>query len=781
TPLLVPLRRFARAVSVPGRTLADFLIQDILVSGWGRSRKDAEAFLRHALLTERAVILLDGLDEVPADRQDAVLEAVHRFVGDRDPRLPTAKARLILTCRRQNFLTLRDKWVYVIKDGVYTLAPLRDAEIFAYLKKLGSRFRDPELGPEAFLHAIRASGTLDLHRTPLVLAMSVGLYAKKTTFEIPSEIAELYGQMITEMLERQAFKADPGTSLLRYSTADKTRFLREFAAGNAEGRQELGERFGEFTRAALYRYATDLAAQLDAVDEPVAFVNEILERSGLIAEVGDGSCVFAHRSIQEYLAAEELRQFDPDGARRLLERARDPAWRQVVLFYTGTTRQSQQAVDTFLVRLAKRDLPLAGHCLAGARATNAVAGQVLHALAERVRANDAVPIHLAAMLSATRSARVQVRSLAVFLVRDVLGEVIGRPDVFEVLGDDLDGVVQILQALAHTDAVHIAELAPKVAAAAPDDARLVAPLWLCLGVPGIEQQSGAARIVERLLTLTMAAEGLTELQRQEPNVPAFVTPALRRRAYPFRQAHPLSSNLVTLLCWAEHLQVIPLPLNRFFEAKRESPDAFARVEGDHGRTQQATLHRPARWLSAAGTVLAAVTVAGLLGADWRIIGRPGGWLMLWWLILPVIVAPVAFFTCAAWAERQPATSFAGQYLRAGAAPGQGRSGHAVAEAYTRFLPGTAAQLLFLLTTPLYGLALLPVFELSEVGYVVAAVGASAVFGWVPFLRAFDREVRFYLYRPNPFSDMYDDGRSRRWLDPDASQTNRPVLVGNRPE
>jgi hypothetical protein len=642
-------------------------------------------------------------------------------------------------------------------------------------------FRDPVRGPAAFLHAVRASGTLDLHRTPLVLGMSVGLYAKKAAFEVPGEIADLYGQMVTEMLGRQAFKVDPGTSLLRYTVADKTRLLREFAVANAEGRPDCGERFGEFPVAALHRQANSLASRLDAVRDPTAFVDEIVERSGLLAEAGDGRYAFAHRSIQEHLVAEELRQFDPRGADRLLAHAAEPGWRQVVLFYTGTDRHNQAAVDAFLRRLAGDDLPLAGQCLAGAKVTNPVAHEILDALAERVRAGDAVPVHLAGMLAATRSPRAAVRDLAAVLVREVLAEVIHRPDVSELLGADCDGVVQILTALAGTDPADVADLAPKIAETVPDDPRLVAPLWLCLGVPGIADQRGAGRLVERLLTLAMTGDGLAELQRQEPSAPAFATDELRRTVYPFRGGYSRSSNLVTLLCWAERLRVVPIPLNRFFEARRADPEAFARVELDRGRTQRASLHRPARLLSAAGALGAVAGSCWLLWRDPHLLTRPAGWLTPWWMLLPLVAVPLAYFMGTAAAERRPATSFAGQYLRAGAAPGTGGSGHLPAEALARVVPGSGAQALVLLCTVGYAIVTLPVFVGSPLGYLALATAANAVFGWVPLLRAFDRETRVYLYRPNPFSDMYDDGRSRLWLDPDALRTSRPATVAHRPE
>ena len=65
---------------------------------------------------------------------------------------------------------------------------------------------------------MRTSGTLDLHRTPLILAMSVGLYARKAFYEIPSSIAELYRAMIDEMLDRPV-QATPGRCCARSPTA----------------------------------------------------------------------------------------------------------------------------------------------------------------------------------------------------------------------------------------------------------------------------------------------------------------------------------------------------------------------------------------------------------------------------------------------------------------------------------------------------------------------------------------------------------------------------------
>jgi hypothetical protein len=188
-PFFVQLRKFARDLDRSGGGLAQYLLDEVLVSQAGMVASDASDFLQHVLTEGRAVVMLDGLDEVTVDRHPAVLEAVHKFTTDRNPIQPTHQARLIVTCRRQNFLSLRDEWVPAIAQTVCTLAPLRNSEIFSYLDKLRTKFKTLG-GPESFFQAIRASGTLDLHRVPLILAMSVGLYARKDFFEIPNSIAK---------------------------------------------------------------------------------------------------------------------------------------------------------------------------------------------------------------------------------------------------------------------------------------------------------------------------------------------------------------------------------------------------------------------------------------------------------------------------------------------------------------------------------------------------------------------------------------------------------------
>jgi hypothetical protein len=224
----IPLRQFAKNVDGVGMDLRRYISTEILVRGVGLNDKHAERFLRHLLERNLCVVLLDGLDEVHLDRYREVRDAIYRFGGDRSPAMPTAQARIVLTCRRQNFLAIQEEWIPAFTEHVHTLCPFRDMEIFRYLENLRDRFEAPQ-SPETFINAVGAAGTLDLHRIPLVLAMSVGLFLSRRVQEVPSSVNLLYEAMIKELLGRHDFRTDPTAKVNRFKVSDKFKYLRELA------------------------------------------------------------------------------------------------------------------------------------------------------------------------------------------------------------------------------------------------------------------------------------------------------------------------------------------------------------------------------------------------------------------------------------------------------------------------------------------------------------------------------------------------------------------------
>ena len=574
----------------------------------------AESFFRRALQRQQCLILLDGLDEVTAQHYSAVLHEIHRFMHNKSPEMTSSAARMVITCRRQNFMTIQDEWVGPIVAQSYRLAPFRNAEIYHYLDNIRAAFRRPN-GPEDFMVALRNSGTLELHRTPLVLAMSVGVFAKKDYYEIPHAISELYRLIVSEMLDRHRFKDDPLGSANRFRVRDKYTFLRGFAHQAATG--SIG--FDEFRRRDLVTAAAATAEHLEAlpaerVDE---FIGEILERSGLLSPVDGQRYVFAHRSIQEHLVAEELLLRDVSGAELAMDRSADGDWRQVVLLYAAAADQQPAR------RVPRRPGgpgPRPGRALPGqGDAPDRIAIGILDRLGQEVRNQSAVAIDLSALLAATSSPRLVVQRAAIDAACEALNVLIAkRADVIGALGGDLHAVGRVLNAIADANSTQVASLLPALIALVPDDPVLVEPLWRCLATDGIEQNPARYAIVDRLVTLVMDPDCLATLQDLEPHTRPSITAKLREKVYPFEQ-HSRSSNLVTLLASMDSLGVDVARPNRYLQALSADPKALVGVARAHKRfgANGAPGFAMRTWYVAFVGYLATVA-----GAAWVLVERP---------------------------------------------------------------------------------------------------------------------------------------------------------------
>lgn len=497
-PFLVQLRKLARYLGQPGGDLAQYLIDEILTCGARMKSSDAAEFLQSALRSDRVVVLLDGIDDIPADRYRAVLEAVLFFAANRSRQRPTYAARLIVTCRRQNFLSVRDDWLPLIAERTYTLAPLRDDEIRAYLEKFRSRFATPE-GPERFLDAMRASGALEMLRIPLMLAVSVGVYAGIESTKLPFSIGRLYETVIEEMLGRRQFGRDPPGQNL-FLAGDKYRFLREFALAAAVS--PAG--FGDFGYADLLSLARQRMAMLSSVTDAAAFVDEIIHRSGLLVDVSDADeYVFAHRTIQEYLVAEELSLL-ADGDAVLLGYINDREWRNVIVLYVALAKDTGQnkVASRFLASLQEHSFTLAGHCLRFASVDHGVAKLIVDRLARAVHARDDLANSLAALHSASSppsavqalATRRMLRALDSFLAAGEVG-------LRLVSAANASPSVRLLHKQLAARTEELTAAASDVLQLTPSAAGLVETLWRWLAVPGADRLPVTKAVVARLLEL----------------------------------------------------------------------------------------------------------------------------------------------------------------------------------------------------------------------------------------------------------------------------------------
>ncbi|WP_173079139.1 NACHT domain-containing protein [Phytohabitans rumicis] len=634
-PFLIPLRRLRPET---GSNAIERQMRRILVNA-GITRA-SEWYLRRLLKDRRCLILLDGLDEIARDRYRWVVESVGSFINGDDTALPTANGRMALTCRHQNFLKLRDDWMPWFSEEAFTLAPFRDEDMQRYVTKRRSAFRKPKSSAK-FIADLRASGNFDLYRSPLILAMSVGLYAREPDFVIPSSVPVLYDSMISEMLRRRASDSSPVSQSLKFQAKDKRRVLREVAFASTVS----SDQFESFTRRALVDHTDFLAPELTSVarNQVDDFVDEIVSKAGLVFEASeDGLLAFSHRSIHEFFVAEQLLRMEEESLPLIGEKAAHDAWRQSLMFVAA----GAQNTDKVLLQIFGSSPELAGYALAGARASKRVADEILETLADQVASAGQATVLVPALLAATRSPEVETRDTAIQLIKGLL-EVSSQKDLVAMFGGDIYGVLQVLGDVANSNSPRVVALASTLMTAVPNNRRLVGPLWRCLNTYGIEDEPECKLFVSRLLNLAMDSRYFTELQNQPSLGTLEFGRGVREEAYPFKRGVPITSNLVTLLCLADALSVEPLGSNGspFLIAKRANLKAFKKLERDKRFSLRIPITIPQWFLVALGTIasLGAVTWLALtLYASPRTLSKSYETYDFGLLVLAIIIGSIPY-------------------------------------------------------------------------------------------------------------------------------------------
>ncbi len=306
--------------------------------------------LRQALEDGRALVILDGLDEVaeqvagrPVSPRRLVLQAVEDFAGRAFPR-----SRYLVTCRQASYVppwTLRD----------FEEAPLdefdeakRDQFCVLWYAELARRGQlDAGHVPTkvaGLQGAIRRPDLARMAGNPLLLTVMTLVHAREP--ELPEARALLYEKCVDVLLwlweRRIADEARPPDllTLLEQGRVDRTVFVRALNRLAYEVHVEGGARPGgaDIRTSALIAQLAQLhpAHDLNWARQVVTFIRE---RAGLLverrADEVDPVLAFPHHTFQEYLAACWLTE-EEDTAAKAAELARQgDHWWEVVKLAAG--------------------------------------------------------------------------------------------------------------------------------------------------------------------------------------------------------------------------------------------------------------------------------------------------------------------------------------------------------------------------------------------------------------------------------------------------------------
>jgi formylglycine-generating enzyme required for sulfatase activity len=371
-PVHVVLRDFAaRGLPTPeergtAQHLCDFVTVELASANLGDY---ADHLWRH-LREEGGLLLLDGLDEVPAaDRRRAQIKQV---VEDLAVAFPDC--RILVTSR--TYAYQQQAWrPSGFEETV--LAPFEEGQIrdfidrwYTHMAQVQRLSEENALGrAELLKRAIFASDRLQgIAQRPLLLTLIASLHAWRGG-SLPEKREELYADAVDLLLDwwesQRMVRGIEGEVLLilpslaewlKVENRDKVRALLNRLAYEAHAEQAELVGTADVSREKLVGGLLEISKNPDI--KPRRLEEYLSRRAGLLVPRGVGVYTFPHRTFQEYLAACHLTDYEyPD---RVAELARDDPdrWREVALLAGAkSARGSDFALWALVEALCYQDLP----------------------------------------------------------------------------------------------------------------------------------------------------------------------------------------------------------------------------------------------------------------------------------------------------------------------------------------------------------------------------------------------------------------------------------------
>jgi hypothetical protein len=320
-----------------------------------------EGWVRQLLESGRALLLFDGVDEVPNDRREDVRREIEEIIR-------AFPGNFFLVSTRP--AAVPENWLASLVFREARINPMSDADRNRFIEKWHAAVaeqlrRDRRKTDEDELPALAESLIRQLRdnppvarlaTNPLLCGMVCALHRQRQQ-QLPETQVELCEDLCKMLLHQREKESRLDTQLLsptyaRLSYPQKRALVQELAHYMVRNGQSsvpvvqadvcLAEALGRFPK----------SQQVEAGIVRQVFV----ERSGLLREPEPGRLDFIHNTLKEYLAGDRFAALGDEG--QLVDHALDPAWQPSILFAAGS------AIPGFADRLIDRllaatDAPLA--------------------------------------------------------------------------------------------------------------------------------------------------------------------------------------------------------------------------------------------------------------------------------------------------------------------------------------------------------------------------------------------------------------------------------------
>ncbi|MEV4316350.1 NACHT domain-containing protein [Actinocrispum sp. NPDC049592] len=283
-----------------------------------------EGWAHRQFASGRALLLVDGVDELRAERRPRVRKWLSELL------LAFPRTRVVVTSRPS---AAEPAWLTGFRS-LY-LQPMTPADVAAFCRRWHEAIRESDPPEDIDEYEAALARQLEARRhlrtlasTPLLCALLCALNLDRHK-QLPPDRMRLYEASLELLLERRDAERElPVVRDLQLATKSKLTILQHLAwwlTLNGRSEASLAE--------AVTQVELGIRRMPDVTGDPTVVLKYLLERSGVIREPVSGRIDFIHRTFQEYLAGkqaaeEHLMEF-------LVRNAHLDQWRETVVMGAG--------------------------------------------------------------------------------------------------------------------------------------------------------------------------------------------------------------------------------------------------------------------------------------------------------------------------------------------------------------------------------------------------------------------------------------------------------------
>lgn len=298
------------------------------------------------LKSGRGMLLVDGIDEVPAHRREETKEWLRDLIA------AYPRASFLVTTRPT---AVPERWLEVAGFAELAVRPMNRKDVLVFAARWHTAARtEPEL-EERFKDAVRAQRPLaQLATTPLMCALLCALHRDRRG-RLPRSRMELYEAALAMLLGRRdderGIEAPEGISLTQHEAVQLLQRLAYWLIRNSQA--EMEERTALAVLEDVLPAMPTVAGQGDARQ----VLTHLVSRCGLLRRPTADTVDFVHRTFQDYLGAKAAVEGHDLGL--LVRNAHDDQWEDVVRMAVAHARPAERA--TLLRQLMARGDQAADH------------------------------------------------------------------------------------------------------------------------------------------------------------------------------------------------------------------------------------------------------------------------------------------------------------------------------------------------------------------------------------------------------------------------------------